>query len=161
MSQSTFLLEAPPASRSPSPESALGWTIRVATWPSNILRLLDACGPVGWYSRTCPASCPPTTGGTLAPSSGSWANAGMGSPTEFLTLSLPEFHSAAAACSLSAILETGDVPQRYFLSPKACAGVLRRAAKRGKELPIQLHRALLMVAQRTGGEAGAREKTTL
>src|SRR3990167_10395525 len=154
MSQSTFSWAERPASRSPSPESASGWTTRVATWPSNILRLLDACGPVGWYSRTSPACCPATTGGTLAPSSGSWANAGMGSPTEFLTLSLPEFHSAAVACSLSAILETGDVPRRYFLSPKACAGILRRAAKRGKELPIQLHRAL----EQAAGGSSAPEK---
>jgi hypothetical protein len=39
-------------------------------------------------------------------------------------------------------LETGDVPQRFFLSQKACAGILRRAAKRGKELPAQLAHAL-------------------
>jgi hypothetical protein len=45
-------------------------------------------------------------------------------------------------CSLSDILETGDVPQRFFLTPKACAGILRRAEKRGKELPPQLRHAL-------------------
>jgi len=75
-------------------------------------------------------------------SSRSWGNAGMGSPTEFLTLSISEFPSAGAASSLSDILETGDLPPRYFLSPKACAGILRRAEKRGKELPDQLRRAL-------------------
>ena len=61
-------------------------------------------------------------------------------------LSTPVWHSAASVCSLSAILETGDVPRRYYLSAKACRGILRRAAKRGKELPIQLHRALVQVA---------------
>jgi hypothetical protein len=49
-------------------------------------------------------------------------------------------------CSLSDILETGDVPQRYYLSAKACKGILRRADKRGKELPPQLARALQAVA---------------
>jgi hypothetical protein len=49
-------------------------------------------------------------------------------------------------CSLSDILETGAVPQRYYLSPKACSGILRRAAKRGKELPPQLAAALQAVA---------------
>jgi DNA (cytosine-5)-methyltransferase 1 len=49
-------------------------------------------------------------------------------------------------CSLSDILETGDVPRRFFLSARACRGILRRAEKRGKELPIQLRRALEMVA---------------
>jgi hypothetical protein len=49
-------------------------------------------------------------------------------------------------CSLSEILETGDVPRQYYLSAKACKGILRRAAKRGKELPPQLARALQAVA---------------
>jgi hypothetical protein len=66
----------------------------------------------------------------------------MGSPTEFSTLNSSEFHSAAAVCSLSDILETGDVPQRFFLSAKACQGILRRAAKRGKTLPPSLAAAL-------------------
>jgi hypothetical protein len=39
------------------------------------------------------------------------------------------------ASSLSDILETGDVPRRYFLSATACRGILRRAEKRGRELP--------------------------
>jgi hypothetical protein len=47
------------------------------------------------------------------------------------------FPNDDAVSSLSDILETGDVPQRYFLSPKACSGILRRAEKRGKELPAQ------------------------
>jgi hypothetical protein len=66
----------------------------------------------------------------------------MGSPTEFLTLNTSEFPNAAAASSLSDILVTGDVPQRYFLSAKACSGILRRAARRRKKLPEQLERAL-------------------
>lgn len=34
------------------------------------------------------------------------------------------------------------VPQRYYLSPKACLGILRRASVRGKELPPVLKAAL-------------------
>jgi L-rhamnose mutarotase len=49
-------------------------------------------------------------------------------------------------CSLSDILETGDVPQRYYLSAKACQGILRRAGNRGKELPSALKMGLEMVA---------------
>jgi hypothetical protein len=52
-------------------------------------------------------------------------------------------------CSLSDILETGTVPQRFFLSSTACKGILRRAEKRGKELPPQLLTALRSVAQGT------------
>ena len=70
----------------------------------------------------------------------------MGGPTGSLTLSISEFHSGAVESTLSDILETGDVPQRYFLSAKACAGILRRAAKRGKKLLPLLAHALRGVA---------------
>jgi hypothetical protein len=85
-------------------------------------------------------------GGILEPSWARWGNAGMGSPTEFLTLNMPEFHSDATASSLSDILETGDLPQRYYLSPKACFGILRRAEKQGKKLPDPLRVALQAAA---------------
>jgi hypothetical protein len=70
----------------------------------------------------------------------------MGSPTGFLTLNTSVWPNDAAVCSLSQILETGAVPQRYFLSPKACAGILRRAERRGKKLPEPLRLALEQVA---------------
>jgi hypothetical protein len=70
----------------------------------------------------------------------------MGSPTGFLTLNTSEWPSDAAVCSLSDTLETGDVPQRFFLSVKACQGILRRAEKRNKKLPELLRQALESVA---------------
>jgi hypothetical protein len=73
----------------------------------------------------------------------------MGSPTGFLTLNTLEWHSAAAVCSLSDTLETGDLPQRYFLSATACRGILRRAEKRGKKLPSALELSLQTVAAST------------
>ena len=48
--------------------------------------------------------------------------------------------------SLAAVLEAGPVPTRYFLSAKACAGILRRAEKRGRKLPEPLHQALILAA---------------
>jgi hypothetical protein len=42
---------------------------------------------------------------------------------------------------LSRILEAG-APEKYYLSVKACQGILRRALKRGKELPEVLRIAL-------------------
>jgi hypothetical protein len=53
-----------------------------------------------------------------------------------------ESPSVAVESSLSQILEA-DVPARYSLSKRACEGILRRAAKRGKELPAMLAEALL------------------
>ena len=79
---------------------------------------------------------------------------GMASPGECLTLSTSEWNhtlapsrSEGAVCSLSDILETGDHLLGYCLSPKACAGILRRAEKRGKELPPHFKHALLQVVQ--------------
>lgn len=42
------------------------------------------------------------------------------------------------------LLET--VPERFFLSPRAAAGILRRAEKRGRELPRALAEALQALA---------------
>lgn len=47
--------------------------------------------------------------------------------------------------NLSSILEL-NVSERYFLSPIACKGILRRAEKRGKDLPPALFAALKAVA---------------
>ena len=49
------------------------------------------------------------------------------------------------ASSLSQILED-TVPEKYYLSPTACGGIIRRSEKRGKELPAILKQALLMQA---------------
>lgn len=151
--QLTFSLEAPPARASQSPGSEPGWLTHGETSPSSILPLLQNISPDGFFGRTSPAFCHRRADGILEPSSGAWANSGMGSPTECLTLSSPEhatsptlFRNAAAVCSLSDILEIGDLPQRFFLTPKACAGIIRRADKRGKSLPAPLAAALQAVA---------------
>ena len=57
-----------------------------------------------------------------------------------------EWPNDAAVCSLSQTLEIGSLPQRFYLSSRACAGILRRAQKRGKELPPMLREALEAVA---------------
>src|SRR3990172_4808889 len=140
--QSTFLSAERPVRVSPSPDCARGFATIAATWPSNSLGWLHEHAPGGWFGKMCPASCHREADGILAPSSGRWSNAGMGSPTGCLTLSISEFHSAAAASSLLAILETGALPPRFFLSAKACIGILRRAAGRSKTLPAHLAHAL-------------------
>ena len=67
-------------------------------------------------------------------------------PGVFWTLNSSAWPNDASVCSLSSVLETGPIPQRYFLSARACSGILRRAAKRGKELPEALRHALAAVA---------------
>jgi hypothetical protein len=80
------------------------------------------------------------------PFSGPWPTSGFGGPTGFWTRSTSEFPNGAVASSLSDVLETGPHLLRYCLSPKACAGILRRAMRRGRELPASLRSALEAVA---------------
>ena len=136
-----------PANPSPSPASEKAWLIRVATSPLRILPLLTSIGPSGWSGRTSPACCHREEDGTLVPSSEGWGNSGMGGPTESWTLSISDWPNDASVCSLSAVLEAGNVPRRFYLTARACAGILRRAEKRGKELPTALRQALRQVAE--------------
>ena len=154
--QLMFLLGEPPAKASAWQDFALALLTRAETSCSRSVQLPDDTVRGGFYGRTSPVSCRRTADGILEPSSGSWANAGMGSPTAFLTLNTSEHTGLSGlslkddgVCLLSDILETGDLPQRYYLSPKACAGVLRRAEKRRKDLPDLLRAALINVAENT------------
>ena len=59
-----------------------------------------------------------------------------------LTLNIGEFPNAERESLLSQILED-NVPQKYYLSVRACQGILTRASRRGKALPDLLKTALL------------------
>lgn len=65
------------------------------------------------------------------------------------TLNTSESLKDAAECSLSDVLEM-NAPEKYSLSAKACRGILRRAEKRGKELPDMLREALMEVVLSDG-----------
>lgn len=57
------------------------------------------------------------------------------------TLNIGECPSAVKESTLWQILQA-DAPEKYYLSAKACAGILRRAERRGKTLPKMLREAL-------------------
>ena len=114
--QLTFSLVEHPAKASQLQDFEKAWMTQGETSCSPILPLLQDIAPDGWFGRTFPASCHLTKDEILEPSSGRWANSGMGSHIECLTLSTSEWPSDADVCLLSDTLETGDVPQRYFLS---------------------------------------------
>ena len=61
--------------------------------------------------------------------------------TEFSTLNTGPSPNEEQESTLSQIL-LAEVPEKYYLSPKACLGILRRASVRGKELPEVLKKAL-------------------
>lgn len=86
----------------------------------------------------------PTWGAT-----GTWTDDGawLGA---YSTLNTGESPNVAVESRLSQILE--ERPHtKYSLTPKACMGILRRAEKRGKDLPEELKKALL--AQSASGGA--------
>ena len=56
-------------------------------------------------------------------------------------------HNGVAESRLWRILEASPHP-KYYLSAKACQGILNRAAKRGKELPPELETALVQRIRR-------------
>jgi hypothetical protein len=126
-------------------------------------------GPIldGSSSKTSPDSSPRTAEETLLP----WLERWLGASSTYRVVdgkapgllsartdsssgvcwmrNGSEYRKGGAASSLSEILETGPVDPRYFLSGKACSGILRRAEKRGKELPPALSEALMAVATLT------------
>ena len=59
-------------------------------------------------------------------------------------------HSVAEESRLSQILEVNP-PPKYNLTAKACLGILRRAERRGKDLPERLKQVLLMQSASGGG----------
>ena len=69
----------------------------------------------------------------------------VASPGACSTADTSECPNDAAVCtpsSLSDVLEQIAPTEPYWLSPRACRGILRRAARRGKQLPVPLRMAL-------------------
>ena len=171
--QLTFLSEEHPVRTTQSRVSVSAWLAIEGSSPSHLLKSLHGFAPAGWFGRTSPAFSQAMTDETLrdfwatsvarkSPSrteDGKTRASSLATrtptdwPTLCVTLNTSEhadtgepFLSGGAVCSLSDILETGDVPRRFYLTAKACRGILRRAEKRGKSLPPQLARALQAVA---------------
>jgi len=118
---------------------------------SSIVSLVRSL-PAGFSSRTSLACYPATEDEILPSSFQGWQSSGMGGPTGFWTANFSEFHRDASVCSLSDVLETpGPHLERYTLSARACRGILRRSARRGKQLPPSLQVALEQSVSRAQG----------
>jgi hypothetical protein len=156
MSQSTSM--PPPVTQNPtlfaedSPVRTFPWLASARAWLESgqasglpFATLLQHLNRAGSLSKMSPVCYPLTKDGTLPSSFTGWGNSIIGSAAGCLTLNTSEFPKDAVVCSLSEVLET-DVPSKYYLSRKACAGILRRAERRGKELPKALRVALAQVA---------------
>lgn len=133
-----------PASALGSPGPDPGSSGRSSASPRNSARR-------GGSSRMFQGSFLPMADATSGLSSRGYGNAGLLSATACWTANISESPSGAVACSLSAVLMPEALP-RYSLSAKAAAGILRRAAKRGRALPPALNNALLRLSSSAGAE---------
>src|SRR3546814_17116716 len=105
----TFLSKTSPAgSTCPTTPSAVSWE-RLSEQMMPCVRHSTASGPVQVW----------------LPGQGHGLHGG------FSTLNISEWPNDAAVCSLSQILEKGPIPQRFFLSAKACRSEERRVGKEG------------------------------
>ena len=103
--------------------------------------------PYGSLARTFLGSLASTGAGTSEPSSATWMTSGMSKgESAAWTLNGSVSPSDASVCSLSDVLETGPHLSRYCLSPKAAAGILRRAGRRRRVIPAAIREALETVA---------------
>lgn len=129
-------------------------------------------GPDLWYGKMCREPSPAESGRART-SASSWKRSSELSAVPFMSLDLTPGHGNllgesywelispyaggawtlntgvsprdARGSSLSQILEA-DPSTKYYLSAKACSGILRRAFERGKALPRKLERALKIQA---------------
>jgi len=92
-----------------------------------------------------------TTVTTLRQSSKKWLTSGVitSNGTAWMRSS-SESPNGVDECSssLASILQSStEVGKKFYLSAKAAEGILRRASRRGKTLPLRLETALKQVAQ--------------
>ena len=154
MEQLTFSSAGLLAKTSRSRGNELDWMENVADWPETLRDCFEKFARAGSSGRMCPELFPLTPDGTSGHSSGRWLTSGLAWRGASLTLNTSECPKEGVESSLSDILETSDLPERYFLSQKACAGILRRAEKRGRSLPKHLRDALEEVARTTTEHRG-------
>jgi len=122
-------------------------TIQEETLRLSFVEFLTTLNPNGLFGKMSQVSYHQIEDGTLEASLGRWQNSGMGFHTEFLTLNTLESPKDAKECLLSDTLEVGNLAPKYYLSPIACQGILRRAKERNKTLPTLLYQALQTVCK--------------
>ena len=145
-----FSSEEHPASRSVSQDAAKD-SREQAALPSTLSGFCERYSPSGLSGRMSRVrfQAGRTDSSTSTFLSERLQSAGMVSHGEYLTLNMSEAsHSPSQSrrggvvCSLSDVLETEHVPGKYYLTAKACQGILRRAESRCNGIPVALKEAL-------------------
>ena len=150
-SQLMLFAEGSRARTFPLPEKGRDLLESGLDYGASLHGLLTNLSRSGWLSKMSLVFYPATEDEILPPSFDGWRNGGMAWHGGYLTLNISELPNDAEGCSLSEVLET-DAHPKYYLSAKACAGILRRAEKRGKTLPTQLEQTLRIVATKATAE---------
>ena len=76
-----------------------------------------------------------------------WPVSGMAWDGVCLTAGISESPNHVSESTLSGVIETGEVPDRYFLSPNAARGMLRRTDRMGRNLFPPLRKALEILSK--------------
>jgi hypothetical protein len=118
--------------------------------------------PDGLYGRMFPEPSHLIKGLTSAQSSMKWQTSGL-----WLSSGIASMHSSSESpndegeysSSLASILVSpSEVDSKFYLSPKAAEGILRRADRRGKTLPEPLRIALQNLADQMPKDGTATEQ---
>ena len=159
MDQLTLFAGEVPANPSASPEDERAWTASLASC-SSISALCRSFILGGTSGKTYPEY----STRRMMPSDASstkWTKAGIRQHGECLMLNSSEwpndageFGLSARVAMLSEILQR-DAPQRFYLSARACEGILARARRRGRDLPPILEEALEAVIRSSSGTPAA------
>jgi len=129
-----------------------------AGYSGSLCEFWNANAPAGFSLRTCPDFCLPIEAEISPSFSMHWADSGMAWRGEYLTLNTSDSPNDAVACGLSDVLEDRVHP-RFFLSPKAARGILRRAKKRGRTLPHALEVALIALTEKTPNNSSSNKRS--
>lgn len=114
----------------------------------SLLDCLEKDAPEFLLSKTCMASSTRILDETSESLFRHWPNSGILSDGVLLTANTSESPSHAVESSLLGVIETGEVPEEYFLSPNAATGMLRRTDRMGRNLFPPLRKSLEKLAAR-------------
>ena len=111
------------------------------------LNSLESAAPELFLSKTFRASSLPMADETSESLYERWPTSGMAWDGVCLTAGTSESPSHASESILLDVIEKGEVPARYFLSPNAAVGMLRRTDRMGRTLFPPLRGALEILSK--------------
>jgi hypothetical protein len=112
----------------------------------SLLDSLQKLAPELCCSKTLRVSLARTKDEISQQSSGRWPSSGILSDGVCLTAKTSESPNQGSVSTLSGVIETGKVPEKYFLRASAAQGMLRRANRMGRPLFPFLRKALEILA---------------